>query len=286
MWWVSSWDVSLTVPIIFVSFLLGLVFGSFINCWAWRYVNGESVMKGRSHCTSCQHELAARDLIPIFSWIALGGKCRYCGEKISVRCLLTEGGCGIVFALLMAMYGPTLEMVQLAVLVLVLLFVSLTDLDKFIIPNKALAVAVVARLAYMGYAVAIQQFDWARVGYYLASALGAGVVMLIIVLVCDRLFKRESMGGGDIKLYVLAALFFGWEQTLFIVVLSCVIGIVFAFLNKLKEGEEQETQESTREIISRKIPFGPSIAIACVFNVFIGQAVVVWYFRLISGMLV
>jgi len=80
-----------------VFFIFGLVFGSFLNCWAWRIVHNESVLKGRSHCAVCNHELGALDLVPLFSWIFLKGKCRYCGEKISARYPLVELICGLYF---------------------------------------------------------------------------------------------------------------------------------------------------------------------------------------------
>ena len=81
----------------FVFFLFGLVFGSFCNAWAWRIAHDESIAKGRSHCPECGHTLAAKDLVPLFSWIALKGKCRYCGKPISRRYPLVEAILGVYF---------------------------------------------------------------------------------------------------------------------------------------------------------------------------------------------
>ena len=76
-------DTFLTAYVLTLAALLGAVFGSFINCMAYRLAHGQSVMKGRSRCTSCGHELGAADLVPVFSYVFLRGKCRYCGEKLS-----------------------------------------------------------------------------------------------------------------------------------------------------------------------------------------------------------
>ena len=79
-----------------VAVILGAVFGSFLNCAAWRIAHGESFLRGHSRCPSCGHELGARDLVPVLSWVFQRGRCRYCGVKISVRYPLTE----LAFALL------------------------------------------------------------------------------------------------------------------------------------------------------------------------------------------
>ncbi|MDD7254218.1 MAG: prepilin peptidase, partial [Firmicutes bacterium] len=76
--------------VIVLAVVLGAVFGSFLNCMAWRMVHHESVLKGRSHCASCGHPLKAADLVPVFSYLFLKGKCRYCGEKISPRYMAAE----------------------------------------------------------------------------------------------------------------------------------------------------------------------------------------------------
>ena len=86
----------ITIYFSILAFALGAVFGSFLNCAAWRIAHGESFLHGRSHCTSCGHALSALDLVPIFSWLFLGGKCRYCKTKISARYMLTELFFGII----------------------------------------------------------------------------------------------------------------------------------------------------------------------------------------------
>lgn len=262
-----------------VAALIGLVMGSFINCWAWRYCNGESVTKGRSHCTSCRHDLAARDLVPVFSWIASGGKCRYCGERVSARYPATEVLCAIVFVAIVAAYGLSLETVELLAFTGILLFLSLVDLEIFIIPNGCIVAAIAVRVAYLIAAFAFGWLSLEEVGYYALSAFAIGVALLVVVLIADKVFGRDSMGGGDLKLYFVAGLYFGWQQGLFLVILSCIIGILVSVLapRRAEETPVGVPDDDPDSVFRRVIPFGPSIAAACVITMLVGQPLVSWY---------
>ncbi len=265
--------------VLVVTALLGLVMGSFINCWAWRFTHGESILAGRSYCVTCNHELGVRDLVPVFSWLASGGKCRYCGEKVSVRYPVTELVCAAVFVAIVAVYGLTLETVELLVFAGVLLFLSLTDLDERIIPNESIIVAIAVRVAYMAVAFAFGWMSGGDVLFYVASAFVIGVALLLVVLVADKVFGRESMGGGDLKLYFVAGLYFGWQQGLFLVILSCVIGIIVAVISaRSASGEDGEEGG----VFGRAIPFGPSIAAACIVTMLVGQPFINWYLSLLG----
>ena len=257
--------------VLVVAALVGLVMGSFVNCWAWRTTHGESVLAGRSHCATCNHELAARDLVPVVSWLASGGKCRYCGEKVSVRYPLAEVVCAVAFVAIVAVYGLSLETVELLAFAGILLFLSLTDLDERIIPNGCIIAALAVRFVYLAAAFAMGTLTVDALVYYLASAFGIGIALLVVVIVADKVFGRESMGGGDLKLYFVAGLYFGWQQCLFLVILSCVIGIVAAVVTS-KAGPDGEGG-----IMGHAIPFGPSIAAACVVTMLVGQPFVGWY---------
>ena len=228
---------------LFIAALLGLVMGSFINCWAWRYMNGESVLKGRSHCTSCGHELGLRDLVPVFSWLASGGKCRYCGERVSARYPATEIVCALVFVAIVAVYGLSLQTLELLAFAGILLFLSLTDIDGYLIPNGCIVSAIAVRVAYLGITLALGETTTDHLLYYAASGLGIGIALVVVVLVADFVFGRSSMGGGDLKLYFVAGLYFGWQQCLLIVILSCIFGIAVALLGR-REPEREEAREA------------------------------------------
>ena len=268
-------DPIITAYVLVVAGLLGLVMGSFINCWAWRSTHGESVLKGRSHCATCGHVLGIRDLVPVVSWLASGRKCRYCGEPVSARYPATELVCAIVFVAFTARYGLTVETVEMLVFAGVLLFLSLTDLDEFIIPNGCILAALVVRLAYMGALWAMGSMSADDVVFYVASAFGVGIVLVIIVLVADKMFGRDSMGGGDLKLYFVAALYFGWQQSLLLVIVSCIIGIAVALL-----APRRPDDDSDEGAMKRVIPFGPSIAAACVITALAGEPLIGWYLNL------
>ena len=274
-----------------VAGVLGLVMGSFINCWAWRSTHGESVLEGRSHCATCGHELGAADLIPVVSWLVSGRKCRYCGDPVSARYPLTEIVCAVAFVAITAVYGFSLETAELLAFAGILLFLSLTDLDERIIPNACIIAALAVRAAHLAIAFAFGWMDGSQVLFYVLSAFGVGVVLLVIVLIADKVFARESMGGGDLKLYFVAGFYFGWQQCLFLVILSCVIGIVVALATSKPASASTTVGATSRSpveqgddegIMKRAIPFGPSIAAACVITMLVGNPFVSWYLGLLG----
>ncbi|MGN0362686.1 MAG: prepilin peptidase [Bilifractor sp.] len=261
-----------------ISFVFGAVFGSFINCLSWRMVHGESIVKGRSHCAVCGHVLSAADLVPIFSYIFLKGRCRYCHEKISPRYMIAElllaGGFTGVFI----RYGLTVQTLRYMVLSCILLGLSLTDLDTFEIPNRFILAGIIlwaVTIPFMGDALgtgtAGQQLGGGLLGQsiigqlidgLLGGALIAGA-LLVLSLIFDKVTGKEGLGGGDIKLFFMTGLFTGPGVGLFNLILSCIAGLVFSAIRR-----------------QQKIPFGPAISIATYFSLLFGPAVVNWYLGL------
>lgn len=259
-----------------LTFVVGACIASFVNCWAWRASHGISVMHGRSRCLSCEHELKAIDLIPIISWLMLRGKCRYCGAKISVSCIVTEILLGVAFVAIVLVYGFSVETIELLCFASALMFLSLYDIESFKIPNACIVVILAIRIIYMVYAVLSNNMQLSDVGYYVLSAVGTGIIFLIIIIIMDAILKRESMGGGDLKLFVAAALFFGAVQMVFLVILSCIIGLIVIIASgSFKKAKINETTDKGEK--SRPIPFGPSISIACILTMLIGTPFVNWY---------
>lgn len=248
-----------------VCFILGAVMGSFLNCAAYRTAHGQSFIKGRSHCTSCGHELSVKDLFPIFSYIFLRGKCRYCGAKVSVRYPLTE----LFFALLtvgcLFRFDLTLLCLRNYIFICCLFYITLTDIESCIIPNGALIISVVAWALYLPFS----GYGWLDILLYVVAAVAYGGTILLISLILDKVLKKESMGGGDIKLFAVCGLYFGLVGMLFTVIFACVIGLITAPILKRVKKEKQ-------------FPFGPSIAISSCLMLFIGQLFVSWYMGLIS----
>lgn len=282
----------ITAYVLVLTAIVGLVMGSFLNCWAWRITHHESIMHGRSHCTTCNRVLGARDLIPVFSWLCSKGTCRYCGQSISARYPLTELFCAIVFVSIVMRYDISLEAAQLLCFASILLVLSLTDLDDYIIPNGCIIAAIIVRVLYIVASGLLVGTDMLTLA--LDSLLGGVAVfvpLLLVVLVADKLLGRDSMGGGDLKLFFVAGLYFGWQQCLFLVIVACVIGIVLALIVPAESAENlQDSQgasqpdEADSSSLSAKaqrlIPFGPSIALACWITCLCGGPLVSWYLGL------
>lgn len=266
---------ALTPYLIVLAAVLGLIMGSFLNCLAWRLTHGESVMRGRSHCTSCGHVLGPADLIPVVSWVASRGRCRYCGERVSVRYPITELVCCALFVSVALVYGPTLECLELIGFSSVLLVLSLTDLDDYVIPNPTIVVAIAIRVAYLvATSVMAGTSVLAALGESLLGGVLVAVPVLVLSLVMDVVLGRESLGGGDVKLLFVAGMYFGWQRCLFLVLLSCVLGIVFAALGDRGHKEKEDDGTITG---GHLIPFGPAIAVACWVTMLVGTPVLTWY---------
>ena len=135
---------AITIYSCFIAALLGACMGSFLNCAAWRIAHGESFVKGRSRCPDCGHPLGALDLVPVFSWLFLRGKCRYCGKKIPARYPLSEAVFAAVTVLCLLRFGLTAECLRNLIFFGCLFCLSLVDLESCIIPDGCLAVAALA----------------------------------------------------------------------------------------------------------------------------------------------
>lgn len=244
-----------------LAFVLGLVMGSGMNCLALRYVEGET-WNGRSCCPFCFHVLSPLELIPVLSWVMLGGRCRHCGAPISRRYPLTELAMGAVYMSVAVRFGVTWETVSVLVLVTCLFCLSLIDLDTLEIPNTALIIPAVVRLAQLVWEHGFTRGLWQNI--WPALALGGSV--LVLSLLMDKVLGKESMGGGDIKLLFLLGLFMNFPCCILLIVLSCIVGLVFAFALGGKKGIA--------------FPFGPAIALAAWIVLMIGEPVTAWYLGL------
>ena len=137
----------ITVYCCAVAALLGACTGSFLACLAWRTVHGESVLRGRSHCDVCGHVLGVRDLVPVFSYLLSGGKCRYCGAKLSARHVWGELISAAVFVSLLLQNDISLQTLEGWLLACVLLACAFADLEGYIIPDRFVAVGAVLFVA-------------------------------------------------------------------------------------------------------------------------------------------
>ena len=249
---------------IFVAALLGAAFGSFLNCAAWRRTHGESVWRGRSHCPACGHTLGAGELIPVLSWLILKGKCRHCGAKISARYPLTELLFAVLTVLCLLRFDLSWLCLRNWIFLCCLFYLTLTDLEAFLIPDGCLLTAAAAWLA----GIPLMRPGWPTVRGELLAALLFGGGLLLLSLLMDRLLGRESLGGGDIKLLAVEGLYLGLAGSLFSLMLACLFGLLFGRLRRAGTGSGEA------------FPFGPSLAAAAAVLLFCGERLISWYLGL------
>lgn len=243
----------------------GAVMGSFLNCAAMRIVRGESFISGHSRCPACGHPLGARELIPVLSWLFQRGRCRWCGAKVSVRYPLTELVGALMTVMCLTRFGLTVLCLRNYVFLCCLFLLTLTDLEAMIIPDGCHIASVIAWMAALPFLFT----GWRDVGLSALSALIYGGGILGISMILDRVMGRETMGGGDIKLFAVTGLYLGIVGTLFAVVIACVAGLLMGRLIRRGDGE-------------KAFPFGPAIALAAAVMLLYGQPLVQWYQSLLG----
>jgi prepilin signal peptidase PulO-like enzyme (type II secretory pathway) len=269
--------------------LLGLTFGSFVNAFVWRLHEQEvlsekkrkpskkqlaelSIMKGRSMCPDCKHELAAKDLVPLFSWIYLRGRCRYCGKPISWQYPLVEAATAVLFAVSYAWWPAALSsgldwLLFALWLVFIVMFMALAvyDLRWLLLPNR-----IVFPLMWLAalYALLLA-IDSSSARVALHAFLGA-LVLAGTFWVLFQVSAGKWIGGGDVKLAVVLGLLAGTPlNALLILFFSSVIGTVFSLPILLKGKQAMKVQ----------VPYGPFLLAATIVVVLFGAKVIDWYSR-------
>lgn len=247
--------------------LLGAVLASFVGCAVARSLAGQSFLTGRSHCDSCGHVLGPFELVPVFSWLRQKGRCRWCGANIPARCPVTEGLTAAAFGAFVWRYGVSLQTLEYLIFTLILLAVALVDWDTGFIPDGLLLAGILDFVLL----TLLRGEGAAALGRGLLAGAALAVPLLLIVLVMDRVLGRESMGGGDIKLFFTVGLFGSLRTDLLVLLLACLIGIGLAFVPQ-KTAHEGEP--------SGAIPFGPAISAAAVLSLLWGEPFVAAYLNL------
>ncbi len=260
--------------------LFGLIFGSFLNCTAMRLVRGEDFVKGRSKCPNCGHELSAIELIPVFSYIFQGGKCRHCKAKISARYIAAE----IIFAMLsLGLYyklifsGNIFDPAGIVVFFRDWVFtgclfvVALTDLEKYEIYDGVLIFGLINFLVFGIVQICMKSIDIKDLGVSILAGLAVGAVMLIMSLIMDKFLKKESLGGGDVKLMALLGMYLGFFGAYELVILSCILGLLFVGIRNI-----------TNPDAPKEFPFGPAIALSGYILLITEEYITGWYLSLLG----
>ena len=268
--------------------LFGLAVGSFLNCVIYRLERGESFFSGRSYCPHCQHVLNWQDLIPVFSFLILKGKCRYCSQKISWQYPLVELATALLFISLLNLtqvrpvynltqVGPVYFCLLLISCFLVIIFVY--DLRHYIIPDKVVYPAIGIAFLYQLFGTfEFRVSNLFRVSSFefrifepmlnpLFSAILASIFFLLIVLVS----KGKWMGVGDIKLAFLMGLILGWSNILVALFLAFSIGAIIG-IGLIISG---------KKTLKSEVPFGPFLVTGTFLAMFWGERIINWYLSLI-----
>jgi len=253
-----------------IIFLLGLATGSFLNCVIYRLEKRTTFLEGRSYCPKCKHTLSWQDLIPVFSFLILKGKCRYCSQKISWQYPLVELATAILFVLVINNQLPTINFQNLLstfyflVSSSFLIIIFVYDLKHYIIPDKVIYPAILVAIIWLGLnSIFFNTNPKSYLLNYIFSALGAATFFLAIVLVS----KGKWMGRGDIKLAFLMGLFLGFPNILVALfegfLMGAIIGVVLIITGK--------------KTLKSEVPFAPFLVGGTFLALFWGKKIISWY---------
>ncbi len=265
-------------------FIFGLAFGSFLNAFEYRLFTKKDWVKARSHCPNCKHELSALDLVPVFSWLFLGGKCRYCSKKISWQYPVVE----LVLGVLFVVYGwvafggilgeqiyqfPTIvdftNLIFGLIVIWSLVFFTVYDLKYGLIPDKVLFPLICLTLVrnIIFYVLRIQNSlspflaDFNFWNHILAAVLAGGFFFLVIYFT-----KGRGMGGGDMKLVFWFGLLLGGAPTLVSLYIGFIVGGIYGavvlLIGKKKFGQT--------------VPFGPFLCLGAIIVLLAQDYLVDW----------
>lgn len=239
-------------------FIYGIVIGSFLNVCIYRLPKHESIVTVGSHCMKCNHKLKWYDLFPLFSFLFLRGKCRYCGTKLSAQYPIIEGTNGILYVLIFLVNGFNLQSGIFCLLTSALVTLTVIDYRTMEIPfgiNIVIGVIGIINLA-------IDYNNWLNyvIGFFAVS---------VLLLICYIVTSGRGIGGGDIKLMAVAGLCLGWKNILLALVIGCLIGSIIQIAKMIitKEG--------------RMFAFGPYLSVGIWIAMLWGNAFFDWYLGLV-----
>lgn len=228
-----------------VTFIFGTVLGSFYNVVGYRLPKNESLIKPSSHCPKCNHKLGPSELIPILSYIIQRGKCKNCKQKISLFYPVFEFATGLLFAISYIIFGYSIEFAISITFISILLIIIISDYQTMIIPDEVLVVGGILLI------IELIIKNGTNIWMNLLDAIIAFIIMYLIKKFGDFIFKKESMGGGDIKLMAIFGLVLGWQMSIISIFMASFIGLPISlyFLYKNK---------------TDIIPFGPFLSVSAI----------------------
>ena len=229
-----------------ITFIFGLVLGSFYTVVGERMPEGKSIITPPSHCPNCGHVLKFYELIPVFSFIFLRGKCSKCKSKIPVLSTLMELLTGILFLISFLVFGISIKFFIALVFISMLMIIIVSDIRYMLIDDEILIIAsiLIFILSIFEYGIKVALFN-------VLYGIICFIIMFLIKILGDFIFKKESMGGGDIKLMFVFGLTMGIPLSIASIFLASFIGLPISLIMLKKNS-------------SHELPFGPYLSIAAI----------------------
>lgn len=236
-------------------FLYGIVIGSFLNVCIYRIPKKENIVNVRSHCMNCGHKLQWYELVPLFSYLFLRGKCRKCKTKISVQYPLVEAANGILYVLIFLCNGVNVDSLLYCLLTSGLLVLSIIDLRTYEIP-------VGINLYLLALGLIRMVLDYRNWLDHLIGFFAVSIFLYLIILVT----KGRGIGGGDMKLMAVCGLFLGWKLIILAFLIGCIIGAVIHTIR----------MKVTK--CDHVLAMGPYLSVGIMIAMLYGNQMINWYF--------
>lgn len=249
-----------------VAFAMGSIVGSFLNVCIYRIPRNLSIIIPSSRCPSCNSPVKPWDNIPILSYIFLGGRCRACKVRISLRYPFVEFLNAAFYVMVLWRFGFGWHMLMYFVFCSALIVIAFIDLDFQIIPDRITLPGILIGLITGSFLLPDPFLRCSALGYrssIIGLLVGGGLFYAVAIL------SRGGMGGGDIKMMAMVGSLMGWKSVLLTTFLGSLVGAVFGIFLMLFKGKGRKT----------KIPFGPFLALGSVITLFYGQEILYWYLR-------
>jgi len=243
--------------------LFGALFGSFLNVLILRLPQDESIVYPGSHCPRCDKPIAWYDNIPVLSWVMLGGKCRHCREPISVQYPLIELTTALLWMVAAWHYGATLTGLAAAIFGTLLMGIAITDARHYLIPDEYTWGGLV-----IGLLLSLRG-GWDGLLQAVIGAVTGFVILYVVAVAGEKVFGKEAMGGGDIKMMAMVGAFVGWKGVLLTIFGGSLLGTLIFVPLQLKQ--------------KRLVPFGIFLAAAAALTFVFGEQAVAWYMRWVMG---
>ena len=242
-------------------FILGLIVGSFSNVCIYRIPKNESIIFPASHCPKCNSPIKPVDNIPLISYILLKGRCRNCKSKISIQYPVVELLTGLIYLIISLIYGLSVQTLIYIILSSALIIIAFIDLNEEIVPDVISLPGIV-----IGFIISFFVTYISFINSALGVVVGGGII-LIIGLAGSAIFKKEAMGGGDVKLAAMIGAFLGWKYIIISLFLGFFLGAlagIILILSKIKSKEDM-------------VPFGPFIVLGSFVTILWGEKIFSWY---------